>query len=353
MEKIHSHSEHNPEHASHAVKMKASTLWQIIAGVLAIVLVVSIVTGGFKLAKGTGTAVSADAAGKKAIDFINERLTLAGANVTATLGAITEKNGLYAANVDIGGQTMETFITKDGSLLFPQAIPLNPEATQLPADTTATNETAAANAQAKAQAAAYTPSDVPNFKMFVMAFCPYGQQAEAAVQPVAELFGDKIAFEPHYVIYSNYGNDCLDAEKKYCSLHGLKELKEDVRQMCIWKNYPAKWWDYASAINENCALTDIETCWSPIAQQKGIDVQKIKDCQANEAETLLAAELALDKEFGVTGSPTMFVNDEKYANARTADAIKTALCSAFTTAPADCDTALSATTAPAAGGCGA
>lgn len=209
------------------------------------------------------------------------------------------------------------------------------------ADEVATEDTTTA----QTQTAGYPASEVPNFKMFVMAFCPYGQQAEAAVQPVAELFGEKIAFEPHFVVSKNSAGD-------YVSLHGQNELNEDVRQMCIWENYPDKWWSYVSAINKGCSLTDVESCWSAIAQQKGIDVQKIKDCQTDEAETLLAAELILNQQHSVRGSPTMFVNDKTYAGARTADAIKAGVCSAFATSPDECGETLSSTTAAAAGNCG-
>jgi len=339
MENTHQHSVHKAEHS---VKMKASTLWQAIAGVLAVVLVVSILTGGFAFKK--AGAISADEAATNAIDFINSRLELAGANVTATLNSVVEKNGLYAVALEIEGQQMETFVTKDGQLLFPQAIPMVEE---IAVDTAtaaadASNTTAGTTAT---QTAAYPTSEVPNFKMFVMAFCPYGQQAEAAVQPVAELFGDKIAFEPHFVVSK-------DSSGNYVSLHGAKELNEDVRQICIWNNYPAKWWGYVSAINENCALSDIDSCWSSIAQQKGIDVAKIETCQAEEAETLLAAELILNQEFSVRGSPTMFVNGKTYAGARTADAIKAGVCGAFATSPAECGETLSSTAAATGtGGC--
>ncbi len=334
----HTHTTHPAHKAETSVKMKASTFWQAIAGVLAVVLVVSIITGGFAFKK--AGALSADEAANNTVDFINTRLELAGANVTATLNSVAEKNGLYAVSVEIEGQAMETFVTKDGQLLFPQAIPMVEEAV---IDTT-TETTTDNTANTQTQTAAYPTSEVPNFKMFVMSFCPYGQQAEAAVQPVAELFGDKIAFEPHFVVSK-------DSSGNYVSLHGAKELNEDVRQMCIWKNYQEKWWGYVSAINENCALSDIDSCWSSIAQQKGIDVAKIEACAADEAETLLAAELALNQEFSVRGSPAMFVNDKTYSGARTANAIKAGVCGAFATSPDECSETLSSTAAATTGGC--
>lgn len=110
----HAHPAHKVEHG---MKVKTSTLWQVISGVLAIAVVVSILTGGFAFKK-TG-AISADDAGKNAIDFINSRLEIAGANVTADFKGVVEKNGLYAVSLEIEGQQMETFVTKDWTAPVP------------------------------------------------------------------------------------------------------------------------------------------------------------------------------------------------------------------------------------------
>ena len=333
----HTHPAHKAEHG---LKVKTSTLWQAIAGVLAVVLVVSILTGGFAFKK--AGALSADKAAQKTMDFINTEI-LAGTNVTANFKSVTEKIGMYAVALEANGREGEAFVSRDGQLLFLQAIPMVEAAAADLSDATAdASDTTGANTPA--QTASYPTSEIPTFEMFVMSFCPYGQQAEAAMQPVAELFGDKIAFEPHFIVGK-------DSSGNYVSLHGQKELNEDVRQMCVWKYYQEKWWDYVAAINDNCALNDIESCWSSIAQQKGIDVAKIEDCQADEAETLLAAELALDKELNVQNSPTMLVNGQRYAGARTAEAIKSAVCGAFATSPDECGETLSSATAAAAGNC--
>ena len=48
-------------------------------------------------------------------------------------------------------------------------------------------------------------SDKAKIDFYVMSYCPYGNQAEDGMSPVAALLNDKINFEPHYVIYGNYG----------------------------------------------------------------------------------------------------------------------------------------------------
>ena len=44
----------------------------------------------------------------------------------------------------------------------------------------------------------------PQIDFYVMSYCPYGNQAEEAIEPVYNLLKNKADFKPHYVFYSNY-----------------------------------------------------------------------------------------------------------------------------------------------------
>ncbi|HDM05737.1 MAG TPA: hypothetical protein ENG34_00480, partial [Candidatus Aenigmarchaeota archaeon] len=114
-----------------------------------------------------------------------------------------------------------------------------------------------------------------NVKFFVMSFCPFGNQAESGLEPVYRLLKDKVEWEPHYVIYSNYGgypNYCLDEEEKYCSMHGIQELNQDIRELCVWKYYDHDtWWDFVIRVNKECNSRNADECWEPIAKEVGID----------------------------------------------------------------------------------
>jgi hypothetical protein len=73
----------------------------------------------------------------------------------------------------------------------------------------------------------------PQIDFFIMSYCPYGNQAEIAIEPVFQLLGDKVDFNPHYVVYANYGGGgtdyCMD-NGNYCSMHGIQELHQDIRK---------------------------------------------------------------------------------------------------------------------------
>ncbi|MCD6590949.1 MAG: thioredoxin domain-containing protein [Candidatus Aenigmarchaeota archaeon] len=206
-----------------------------------------------------------------------------------------------------------------------------------------------------------TTTEIPkkektNVKFFVMAYCPFGNQAESGLYPVYKLLKDKVDWEPHYVIYANYrggGSDYCMENGKYCSMHGIQELHEDVRELCIWK-YEShdKFWDFIDDVNTACNARNVDSCWEDVAKKHGIDVEKIKQCEQNEAVTLLEAEYQLNQKYGVRGSPTVLINDKAYRGSRTPQAYKTAICSGFENPPKECEQTLEGNSqGSAAGGC--
>jgi FKBP-type peptidyl-prolyl cis-trans isomerase 2 len=206
---------------------------------------------------------------------------------------------------------------------------------------------------AKLEKPATAKSDKPTLDMYVMSFCPYGQQAEKAVEPVAKLLGDKMAFTPHFVIYGTEqyaGQEAKYCEGGACSMHGVGELHEDMRQLCLWQSTPAKWWAYVDCINSKAKAADVDATWKTCAQEAGIDATAIESCQASQGVALVNAEKALDQKNSVSGSPTLFVNGNKVKGAN-AEAIKKLVCDAFDTPPAECSQALPTTTAAATGSC--
>ncbi len=287
-----------------------------------LLIILALFTGYYARGIFGGVVLDADTVSGEAMTYINTYL-LQGA--TAELISVTETDsGVYVMKIDIGGAEYDSYITNDGKLLFPSGVDLN----ETPENVL--------------QTGAFDALDVetPNVKFFVMSFCPFGNQAEEGLKPVFELLSDKVEWEPHYVIYSSYGTGypdyCLDREEKYCSLHGIQELNQGVRELCVWKYQPELWWEFVFEVNDQCDSTDADECWEPIAKEVGIDTEQIKACQEDEAMDLLEIESQLNEQFGVQGSPTVFVNDELYTGERTPEAYKQGVCSGFVTAPEEC-----------------
>lgn len=328
------------EHKKH-VKLKKKDLWMWISIVLAVILIISIYTNAKPKSTIKENVLAKEDVSTKALDYINKYLLT---DTTATLKGVEEDSSLYVLKMTIQGREFNSYVTKDGKLLFPQGVDITKES-EIPEQP-----------EAQATATEYPKTDKPNVKMFVMTFCPFGQQAETGLKPAIELLDEEIDFEPHFVIYSNYAsgypNYCLDEENKYCSMHGINELNEGVRQLCIWKYDKEKFWSYVAKVNEKCSNSNIETCWEGIAEETNVDADKIKTCQEGEAISLLATEVELNQKYNVRGSPSVKINDKDYSGARTPEAYKTAICSSFTTEPGDCGNTLSATGTAASGGCG-
>ncbi len=250
------------------------------------------------------------------------------------------EHGLLNITVKYKGQFFNIMATKDGRFIFPSfSIPCVID--------TSINLSKLFGEKEEVE---YNPpkSEKPNVTLFVMSFCPFGNQAENAIEPVIKLLKDKINFEVHYVIYSNYASRlgasweeyCLDEEEKYCSMHGANELKEDVRELCIQKYHKDILMDYIVKINKKCNVENVETCWKEVADELGINTTKIEECFNEKAFELLEKEVQLNKEYNAYASPMLFINGELYQGERTPNAFKDAICKAFLEPPEECNVML-------------
>lgn len=336
----------SPGHESKKKRMP----WKPAAGFAAVAILFFAV--GF-LARGPGEAtgltvsgspvLSSEEAGTKAVNYINSYLLQPG--FTAELISANESNGIFLIEINITGSTGSTlypsYVTKDGNLLFVSAVDLSvtPEIEQ-----------------EQEQPQTIPQTDKPNVKMFVMTYCPYGQQAENGLGPAIEAIDpENIEFEPHFVIYDNYQgggpNYCFDNESVYCSMHGINELREGIRQLVIWKYWPDMWWDYVNKVNAETSTSNIESKWEDIAESVGLDASEIKEKFDSEALTLLENEAILNALYGVRGSPTIFINDVQYSGGRAPENFKSVICTAFNSPPEGCNETLSATGSTATGSC--
>lgn len=257
-------------------------------------------------------------------------------------------------------------------------------------------------------------AEKPTLDFYVMSFCPFGNQAETGLKPVAELLGDKINWQPRYIVdkqtkaqleeicqsrvynqatcqgYVDQGYfpnleackqrffttakecfekttaDCLATEdgNYYCSLHGKKELNQDIREICAWNQTDDKnqWWQFVDLVNNGCQLETVDQCWQAKADEAKLDKDKIQDCFNTQAIELLDKEVAATQKAQVSGSPSVFINgiaypgdeaykdekaqlkigDQTFAQAayRTPETYKLAICAAFEKQPKECKTKL-------------
>jgi Thioredoxin len=314
---------------------------KLIAGLIVIALIAASVGYIFAAMGGSGVnVVPAQECGANAIAYLNTNI--AQANATATLSSVTEKNGVYAISARYQNRNITLYTTKDCNLLFTSTYNMKGTATT----TTPTPSPTPTVPPEPVKTAR------PSTELYVMAFCPFGVQAENAMKPVVDLLGAKSNFTVRYI--ATIQGDTLDTVK---SLHGSSEAKEDIRQLCIAKYYPDKLWSYLLDLNTKCYpdyrnTSTLNTCTANAAQKLGIDNQKIEACATgSEGLALLRSDEAITTSLKITGSPTLLINGQKYTGQRTPEAYKQAICDRFLTPPAECGVNLSTQVAGASGSC--
>ncbi len=309
--------------------------------IVALVLIALIAGGYFFIIKKNPqilqkfTASQTESIRVKAEKFINENLVTPGTE--AKINSISEENGLYKILVNVGGQDLTAYISKDGKNFFPQVFNMEtPQAT--PEATANTSENANANT-------AVVKSDVPQIDLFVMSYCPYGLQIEKGILPVLDLLGSKIKFNLKFVDYA---------------MHGDKEIQENMRQYCVGQKYQNKFSGYLKCFADK---GDSDSCLS----QSGIDKSVINSCVQSTDTQFKITETAKDQstwksgqfplfqinqadnqKYNVAGSPTLVINGVTVSASRDPQSLLKLICSAFNSEPSVCSQQLSST-APSAG----
>ncbi|MDO8740767.1 MAG: hypothetical protein Q7J54_04330 [Candidatus Woesearchaeota archaeon] len=313
------------------VKMKKLYIWQAISAVLLISLIASLMPD-----KASGP--SKEQAAKKAIDFINANMLQGQA--AAVLKSVGEKNGLYTVSFSIGNQQYDSYVTKDGSLLFPSAIPLE----------------AADQQQASSQTSSqsYPKTDKPKVELFVMSHCPYGVKAQEILVPVLRLLGESAEIKTRFVSYA---------------MHGKIEIDDNSIEYCIQKEQESKYADYLACFVKS---QKSDECIKSV----GIDANNLNSCinlidkqysitaLYNDQSTWLSGrypqypvDKELNQQYDVQGSETLIVNGVHVSAAEyrwDSDKLKAIICSAFNTAPAECSQNLGSSaspSSPSAGSC--
>jgi len=193
----------------------------------------------------------------------------------------------------------------------------------------------------------------PAVDLYVMAFCPFGTQAETAMGPVAGLLGSKADFRIRYV--TTVSGSTADSVR---SLHGPAEAGEDLRQICISKYYPDGFWSYLDMFNTLCYpswqnATALSSCQTNTTTALFMNTTTIDGCGTGaEGIALLKADETEADRNQVRASPTVIINGVLYSGYRTPEAYKEAVCSAFETTLPECSTVLSSSSGPVYGGCG-
>ena len=304
-----------------------SFLWKVITSILFVILIASVLTSGFGL-KQALVKIPADELADQTIKFINESLLQPGSVASLVEADCQQRTGLCKLTMSINDRNFDSYISADGQLLFPEAIEVE--------KMKQANEQAAQNQPATIED--IPKMDIPEVKLFAMALCPFGLQAEKALLPVSNLLKDHAEIKIHFVNYI---------------MHEKQEIDENLRQYCIQKQEPEKFTEYLGCFVKD---GDFEKCLS----RANINKSRLSDCVAqtdkeygiyaayenketwlNGRFPLFKIDDELNQQYGVQGSPTMIINDQVVAPARTPESYKEAICLGFKSMPEQCFETLS------------
>ena len=303
-----------PEDWQMKEKKRRISIWMISTIVVALLLIISIFTDGFGIGGITGASTASIEESVK--NYIEENLVEPGTEVEVS--NLESENGMYKVTINIQGQEFDSYVSKDGKLLFPNAIDMTKEVPSSGSTPTVTE---------------VPKQNKPKVELFVMSYCPYGTQAEKGILPVVALLKDKIDFKLRFVHYI---------------LHGDKEDLENKREMCIREEQGQdKLNKYMVCILDSDNVQepkDVGVC----EKEAGIDSGKLKTCLDKKADNYFESDSALSKGYGVQGSPTLIINGVQSNAGRSPASYLQGICNAFTIAPEECDEQL-ASSSPSAG----
>jgi len=295
----------------------------VIAGLLVAGALVYINQG--KTLEKVSKGLTPQQAAEKAINYINKNLLQQGQ--TASLVNVTEEDGVYKFHLKIGESEYDSYVTKDGKLLFTGGIDMGQTST---------------STQGGGETAGEVPKkDTPDVKLFVMSYCPYGLQAQKMFLPVYDLLKDKAEMGVYFVNYI---------------MHEKKEIDENLRQYCIQKEQKEKYYNYLSCFVK---AGEFEKCLS----EAKIDGDKMNTCISQTDQKFKITQMYNDKstwlngsfpkfdvyadlceKYGVQGSPTIVINDKVVEiSTRSPENFKNIICQAFNSPPAECSQTLSNT----------
>lgn len=291
-------------------------------GVATLIVLVAIIASLSWSNKKPYEEVSIREASLLAENFINNYLMPSGSR--ATIISTSEEYDLYKMTINIGSESpVESYVSKDGRLFFPQAIDMN----------TVSNDPLSAGNENNMPITADIPkNDKPVVELFVMTHCPYGTQMTKGILPVLETLGDKIDFELKFNDYA---------------MRDRLEIDENLTQYCVQKEEPENLNNYLSCFLE---AGETDACLAASVNNRG----NIEACVSSTDEEFSITEnynnrvgwkgnfpgFNINKEdnekYGVSGSPTLIINGATVNSNRDSASLLSTICSAFNVAPEEC-----------------
>ncbi|CAD8118985.1 unnamed protein product [Paramecium sonneborni] len=155
-------------------------------------------------------------------------------------------------------------------------------------------------------------------------------------------------------------SNCI-CERRYCAIDpdgegigsGKNIIEESIRQTCIFKHFPQKYFQYMNKFNFECTKAQAySTCGSRIINNLEISADDIVKCRdesfkdpfthqttknlTNSYNAILEHQMILLENAGMVGLPSVVVNSIVYKGQLTGKGIFGEICNSFITPPSIC-----------------
>jgi len=277
------HSSHSPHHSD---KIKIN-IWQILTIAFAIILIVSIFTQGFT----SFSRISEKKAEEIVVTFVNDNIPGASSSIVSA----EKTSGVYKLRLSVNGQEGDSYLTTDGKLLFPTALPLDqplntqgqdanpqPSAPSGPVDVAIGNGAVLGNQDAK-----ITIIEFSDFQ------CPYCEKFYSETFP--QLKKEYIDTGKAKLIFRNFP----------LSFHE-NAMPSALAAECAKEQ--GKFWEYHDKLFENQQALDSSSL-KKYALDLKLEINKFNDCLDNKKyQSEIQQDIQDGQSAGVTGTPSFFIN---------------------------------------------
>ena len=164
-------------------KINKNLIVVIIVIVILIVIAFLYQKGQFK---GMGQSISSQQAAERAIGYINSNILAGGG--TASLVGVTEANGVFKVSIKIGEQGYDSYVSKDGKLLFPEGYEMDKKAEENTAATTSVGNFLTSDSEVCME------NGKPIIYFFGSTGCPHCQWEHPILEKVLKNFEGLVSF---------------------------------------------------------------------------------------------------------------------------------------------------------------
>ena len=289
--------------------------WKYTTYILLLIIIVGLYSYGLPSFSGVSASTDSSEVADTAVSYINSEL-LAGGLGEAELVSVSEENGLYKLALEItysNGITEDytSYVTLDGEVLFPTAIPM--EGTAAVVDTT--GDTVVDDVVIDT-----TTGDLPdidtstdpsmgaeNPELTIIEFsdfeCPYCERGYWTMELIMEEYGDRVN-----LVFKNYP----------LSFHANAQAAAEASECAFDQDM---FWEYHDTLFENQDLLTSDYLVT-VAEELGLDMDTFNSClESGEKTDLVTADMAAGSSLGITGTPSFLVGTELVVGAQSYDTI--------------------------------